>query len=165
MIARITALFFMVAILSACSSSSSARGSDTKAADFEQTAALIESGNFKFTVRSASPSGGRTVQITSSYVMKASEGTYEAYLPYFGRVYSGGYGDGGSVEFKGEPENLEITRNDKKKKISLKFSIKSASEKYDIKLEVSKSGYGNLVVSSPKRQVISYRGLVGGLED
>jgi len=97
--------------------------------------------------------------------MKASEGTYEAHLPYFGRVYSGGYGDGGSVEFKGEPEDLEINRNEKRQSISLKFSIRSASEKYDVKLEVSKSGYGNLVVSSPKRQTISYKGLVSALED
>ena len=163
--ARIIALFTLAATLSACSSSSSATGSDSKAAEFEQTAILIESGNFMFTVRSASPSGGRTVQISSSYVMKANEGIYEAHLPYFGRVYSGGYGDGGSVEFKGEPENLEITRKDNKNKISLRFSIKSATETYDVMLEVSKSGYGNLVVSSPKRQTISYRGLVSGLED
>jgi len=163
--ARIKALLTMAVILSACSSLSSATGSDTIADDFERTAALIEGGNFQFTIRSASPSGGRTVQITSSYVMKASEGTYEAHLPYFGRVYSGGYGDGGSVEFKGEPEDLEINRNEKRQSISLKFSIRSASEKYDVKLEVSKSGYGNLVVSSPKRQTISYKGLVSALED
>lgn len=163
--AIIKTFFTAAVILFACPFLSSASGSETIADDFEGTAALIESGNFQFTVRSASPTGGRTVQITSSYVMKASEGIYEAHLPYFGRVYSGGYGDGGSVEFKGEPEDLEITRNDKRERISLKFSIRTVSEKYDIKLEVGKSGYGNLIVSSPKRQTISYKGLISVLED
>ena len=161
----IFSIITLTVLLSACFSLSSAIGSDTLPQDFEQTAALIESGNFKFTVRSASPSGGRTVQITSSYELKASDGSYEAHLPYFGRVYSGGYGDGGSVEFKGEPEKLEITRKDNRNKIILRFSIRSTTEKYDVKLEVGKSGFGSLVVSSPKRQTISYNGLVSVLED
>ena len=152
-------------ILSACSSSSNTARTESKAESFERTAALIESGNYQFTVRSASPTGGRTIQITSSYAMKAAEGNYEALLPYFGQVYYGGYGQGGSVEFNGKPENLQIERNDKKYKISVRFSINSGSEKYDIKLDLSASGYGNLVVSSAKRKTISYYGLLSGPGD
>lgn len=160
---RILALMSAVILLSACSSSSSTVKSDNKAANFEQTAALIESGNYQFTVRSASPSGGRTVQITSTYVMKATDGTYEAHLPYFGRSYSGAYGDGGSVIFEGEPENLQITRKDGKNTISVKFNMNSGTEQYNVKLQVGGSGYGNLVISSQKRQTISYYGLTSAL--
>jgi hypothetical protein len=161
----ILGLISALMLLSACSSSSSTARSENKSAGFEQTAALIESGNYQFTVRSASPSGGRTFQITSIYVMKATDGTYEARLPYFGRAYSGAYGDGGSVVFEGEPENLQITRKDGKNTISVKFNIKSDMEQYYVKLQVSGSGYGNLVVSSQKRQTISYYGLASALED
>jgi hypothetical protein len=161
-------LIFIIAsifIISACSSASNTTASGKQPVDFEQLAANIESGNYTYTVRSASPSGGRTVQITSTYVMKAENGSYEALLPYFGRVYSGGYGQGGSVEFKGEPEDLQITRKDNKNKLTLSFSIKSDTETYLVKLDVGKSGFGNLVISSPKRQTISYYGVVGSLKD
>lgn len=161
----IIGLITLAAILSACSSSSGTTRSDNKAADFERTASLIESGDYQFSVRSASPTGGRTIQITSTYVMKASGGAYEAHLPYFGRAYSGGYGQGGSVEFDGEPENLQIERNEKKYKLSLSFSIRSNTEKYDVKLSVGASGYGNLIISSSNRNTISYYGVAGALEN
>ena len=163
--AYIISLLLAAVMLSACSSTSNTTSSGKQAVDFEQLAANIENGTFQYTVRSASPSGGRTVQITSSYVMKAENGSYEALLPYFGRVYSGGYGQGGSVEFKGEPENLQVTRKDNKNKMTVRFSISSDTEKYDVKLDVGKSGFGNLVVSSSKRQTISYYGLVSSLQD
>ena len=147
-------------VLSACSASSS-----TTAADFEQTAALIESGSYQFAVRSATPSGGKTIQITSLYTMKSMDGTFEAHLPYFGRMYSGGYGDGGGVEFNGEPQKLQVTRKDSKNKISVAFSIQSDSEKFEINLELGPSGYGTLVISSPKRSPVSYYGLASALEN
>lgn len=162
---NIIVLLGLAFVLSACSSTASTSGSGNKAADFEGTAALIESGNYQFTVRSASPSGGRTVQITSLYVMKAADGSYEALLPYFGRVYSGGYGQGGSVEFQGEPENLQVERNDKKLRMEVTFSINTQGEKFDVKLIVGSSGSGNLMVSSSRRQTISYNGQATGLQD
>ena len=160
-------LSFAIALimLSACSSSSSLAKSENKAASFEQTAALVESGNYQFTVRSASPAGGRTIQITSVYTMKAAEGTYEAHLPYFGRSYSGTYGDGGSVEFSGEPENLQITRKDHKSTIAVTFSIKSGTEQYEVKLELGASAFGTLIITSRNKQTISYYGQASGLKD
>jgi hypothetical protein len=156
----IIALITVTLVLSACSASSS-----TTAAEFEQTAAMIESGSYQFAVRSATPSGGKTIQITSLYTLVAKEGNYEAYLPYFGRAYSGAYGDGGSVEFNGEPENLEITRKDNKNNISVKFTIKSGADQYTVNLEVGGSGYGNLVISNPKQRPITYYGLASDLKD
>lgn len=162
---NIIVLMGLAVILSACSSTASTSGSGNKADSFELTAALIESGNYQFTVRTASPTGGRTIQITSSYVMKAADGRYEALLPYFGRVYTGGYGQGGSVEFSGEPENLQVVRNDKKYRMEVTFSMNTEGEKFDVKLVVGASGSGNLMVSSSRRQTISYNGLASALQD
>jgi len=130
----IISLIIAIFILSGCSSSSSLAKKEKAAADFEQTAALIESGNYMFTVRTASPSGGRTIQITSHYALKAADGKYEAYLPYFGRAYSGAYGDGGGIEFNGEPEDLQITRDDDKLSISVNFSIQSDKDKWVVQV-------------------------------
>ena len=159
-------------VLSACSASSSTSEADKKegkkeksAAEFEQTAALIESGSYQFAVRSATPSGGKTIQITSLYVLRAKEGNYEAYLPYYGRAYSASYGGNGGVEFNGEPENLEISRKENKNNIAVEFTIMSGTDKITVNLEVGSSGYGNLLISNPKRQPISYYGFVSALED
>jgi hypothetical protein len=80
-------------------------------------------------------------------------------------VYSGGYGQGGSVEFSGEPDNLEVERNDKKLRMEVKFSIKNQGENYNVKLVVGASGFGSLIISSPRRQTISYNGLATALPD
>ena len=157
----ITAAIF----LSACSASSSTTKKENAAADFEQTASLIESGSYQYAVRSATPSGGKTIQITSEYTMKAKDGKYEALLPYFGRAYSPSYGGSQSVEFIGEPEDLAFARKDNKNKVTVSFTITTDAEKYTVNLEVGGSGYGTLIISNPRKQPISYYGLVSGLAD
>jgi len=161
----LVSLLFAAFILAGCSSTSSTTKKEKAAADFANTAALIESGNYMFTVRTASPSSGRTIQITSPYSLKATGGSYEAYLPYFGRAYSGAYGDGGGIEFNGKPEDLKISRNDDKLSISVAFTIKSEKDSYTVHLKLGSSGMGNLVISSPKRQAISYYGQSSALRD
>ena len=161
----ILALITASIVLSGCSASSSTAKKEKNAAAFEQTAAMIESGSYQFAVRSATPSGGKTIQITSLYTLMAKEGNYEAHLPYFGRAYSGAYGDGGSVEFNGKPEKLEITRRDNTNNILVKFTIKSGSDQYTVNLEVGASAYGNLTISNPKKQPITYYGLASELKD
>ena len=162
---RIAVLLTAAIFLSSCSASTSTAKKEKAAADFEQTTALIESGSYQYTIRSASPSGGKTIQITSYYALKANEGNYEAYLPYFGKAYSGGYGNSGGIEFNGEPKDLQISRNEKKNEISVNFTIKAEKDSYTVKLNVGSSGYGTMVISSQKRQTISYSGLAGELKD
>jgi len=162
---RIAVLLTAAIFLSSCSASTSAAKKEKAAADFEQTTALIESGSYQFTIRSASPSGGKTIQITSYYALKANEGNYEAYLPYFGKAYSGAYGNSGGIEFNGEPKDLQISRNETKNEISVNFTIKAEKDSYTVKLNVGSSGYGTMVISSQKRQTISYSGLAGELKD
>ena len=162
---RTAALIALAVFLSACSASTSASKKEKAVADFEKTAALIESGSYLFTVRSASPSGGRTIQITSNYTLKARDGKFEAYLPYFGRAYSGGYGDSGGIEFSGEPQDLEVSTNSRKNRISVKFTIQADKDIYNVHLNVGSSGFGNLVIASRNRQSITYSGLANELSD
>lgn len=157
--------------LTGCAASSSSTESgqatskqDKKAAEFEIFASLIESGSFQFTVRTATPTGGKTRQITSIYTLEAKEGSYEAYLPFFGRAYSAAYGGGnGGIEFKGEPENLKLARNEKRSTISLSFDMKDENDLYKVSLEIGSSGYGSLGINSRNRASISYYGQVSEL--
>ena len=161
----IVAIIMAAIIITGCSVTSSTSKQEKNAADFAKTSALIESGNYHFAVRSASPSGGKTVQITSSYVLEVSNGTYKAYLPYYGRAHSVSYGGDGAVEFNGEPENLKITSDEDKNKISVSFTMKSDKDQNKGSLDIGASGFGNLVVTSQKRQTISYYGLASTLKD
>jgi hypothetical protein len=158
--------------LTGCGASSSSTESgqatsrqDKKAAEFENFVSLIESGSYQFTARTASPTGGKTIQITSEYTLKAKEGAFEAHLPYFGRAYSAAYGGAnGGIEFKGEPQNLQISRNDRNNTVSVSFLIKSDTDQYTVSLEIGSSGYGSLGISSQNRANISYYGQVSELK-
>ena len=156
----------LILLLSACGVSSST-GNDRKSAKeekkiagFEEVATLIESGEFLYSVRSVSPSGGKTIQITSDYNLQASEGIYSASLPYFGRAYTAPYGGGGGIEFKGEPENLQMERNESKYNITVSFEIEGENDRYTVHLKVTSGGYGTMVINSRNRASISYYGQV-----
>jgi hypothetical protein len=153
-------------LLTACGVSSStgderkSARQENKAAEFEQVASLIESGEYHYSVRSATPTGGKTIQITSDYQLAAKEGIYNAYLPFFGRAYTAPYGGGGGIEFKGEPENLKVERNDSKYSITVSFEIEGENDRYNVHLEVSSGGYGTMVINSRNRASISYYGKI-----
>jgi hypothetical protein len=158
-------------ILSSCKASSSTAGDDGKLsknekkdAQYEQIVALIDGGEFAYTVQSANPTGGKTVQITSSYTMEAKGGIYKAYLPYFGRAHNASYGGDGGVEFEGEPTDLKINKNADKRTITISFNIKNKNETYGCTL-ITGGGNGTLTITSSNRSTISYYGRVSELSE
>lgn len=158
-------------ILSSCKASSSTAGDDGKLsknekkdAQYEQIVALIDGGEFAYTVQSANPTGGKTVQITSSYTMEAKGGIYKAYLPYFGRAYNASYGGDGGVEFEGEPTDLKINKNADKRTITISFNIKNKNETYGCTL-VTGGENGTLTITSSNRSTISYYGRISELRE
>lgn len=153
-------LFFLLLVAAGCSSTKNAAKSEQRAADFEQMASLVESGNYVYTIQSISPTGGRTIQATTPYTMKAVDGNYEAYLPYMGRAYQAAYGGDGGIEFNGSPENLKIERNNKKNTIAVSFTIAGDKDRYTVNFQVGSGGYGTLTINSQNRQGISYYGTV-----
>jgi hypothetical protein len=159
-------------ILSGCKASSSTAGDNTKAsknekkdAQFEQMVTLIEGGEFEYTVQSANPMGGKSIQITSSYTMEATGGVYKAYLPYFGQAHNASYGGDGGVQFEGEPTDLKIDKNSSKRTISITFSIKNKDESLNCNLVTGGGGNGTLTIISSKRSTISYYGIVSAIGD
>lgn len=151
-------LLALALILGGCKTTSSA----TKDSQFEQITLLIEGGTFTYTVRSANPTGGKTVQITSTYTLEAKDGVFKAYLPYFGTAHIASYGGNGGIEFDGEPTDLKVDKNENKRTITISFNIKNNDESYGCSLVTGGGGYGTLTVTSTKRSAISYYGKVEG---
>ncbi len=154
-------------LLSGCAASSSQSGNERKTAknekrmeEFKKTSATIENGNYVYQVQSINPTGGRTIQTSSMYTMKATDGTFEADLPFFGRAYQADYGGDGGIKFNGEPENIEIQIDARKYTISVSFNIKQTDDQYKVNLSVGSNGYGTLNIISQKRQPISYYGFI-----
>jgi hypothetical protein len=140
-----------------------AQKKEKKEKQYKEMATLIEGGSYEFRVQSVNPTGGNTISPSSIYTMIADQGKYKAYLPYFGRAYQASYGGDGGVEFDGDPENLEIRKNDKKRTITVSFDISAGNDKYNVTLSAGSGGYGNLSINSQKRQPISYYGPISPL--
>lgn len=133
---------------------------------FKEIKALIESGRYEFRVQTVLPMGARTVNPSSTYTMEANDSTFTAYLPYFGRVYQPTFGGSGGINFNGAPENFELSLNEKKRMVHVKFRIQGEEqEKYDVSLSVGSSGFASMTINSQKRQTISYNGIVNPLEE
>jgi len=157
-------VILIVVFATGCAVTQTGEGNSTRnqerAASMDQVAARIESGNYIFTVQSINPTGGRSIQATTTYTMKVTGGNYEASLPYFGRAYQSSYGGDGGIEFNGTPGDLQITKNTKKNTVTVTFSLKGSKDTYQVSLQVGYSGYGTMTVNSQNRQSISYYGLV-----
>lgn len=161
----------LVLLLTGCGVTSSQSGSDNKASkkekrvvEFENTALLVESGNYIYKVQSANTGGGKTIQVSPPYSMKASKGNYEATLPYFGQVYQANIGGSGGIEFNGIPQDLKISKNTDKLSITVSFAITNSGEKYNANLVIGSNGYGTMTIYSQRRQAISYYGRISEVE-
>ena len=141
-----------------------AQKKEKKEEEFKKLTALIESGQYEFSVQSVNPSGGKTIHPSTVYTMTADQGAFKAYLPYFGRAYQASYGGNGGIEFDGEPEEVEITRNEKKRNITVSFKISGENDRYTVSLQAGSTGYGTLNITCQKRQPISYYGSISALK-
>lgn len=137
-------------------------------AGFNQIVELIASGNYEFEGIWAYPQRRAQVDMTTRPNKLAVMGeTARAELPYFGRVtgWAGAYSStGGGINFDGTTTKYEVTKNEKKGKVVVRFRVKEGTESYDCILTVTKSGSANLSVSSNYRQTIRYSGKVKKIE-
>jgi hypothetical protein len=138
---------------------------EQKDADFQAMVELIESGTFEFRVQSVNPTGRQTMRPTTVYTMVAKDGRFIARLPYFGRVFQPSYGGDGGIEFDGEPEELAISKNEKKRTLTLTCVMRGDNERFNLTLAAGSNGYGNLSITTTKRQAISYYGSISQLEE
>lgn len=121
---------------------------------------MIKNKDYAFIARTVIPTGGRIVQLTSSYDMRVSKDTVVAYLPYFGRAYTAPIGNSNpGVQFTSTNFAYNVTE---RKKGGWEISIrpKDVQDIQQVNLTVSEAGSATLQVTSNNRQPISYNGII-----
>lgn len=129
---------------------------------YQQVIDLIDSENYEFIGRKAYPQKGPQIDLTTNpNFMRIENKNASADMPYFGRAFNVGYsGSDGGIKFDGPMESYDIQRNDKKRRLTIKYKVKGADDNYTCTLTISGLQSASLSVSSNKRQVISYNGFV-----
>lgn len=121
---------------------------------------LVKSRQFVFKAQSASPTSGRTRQLTSEYGLWVKKDTVVSALPYFGRAYSAPVDPtSGGINFTST--DFEYTETEGKKGgWQIEIKPKDNRDVQQMSLSISTSGYGTLQVRSNNRQNISFYGYV-----
>jgi hypothetical protein len=137
-----------------------------KLANYEVILALIDGGEYEFVARRANPAGGRQLDLTTNpNFLRISKGDGKADMPYFGRAFSAGYSSSdGGIEFDGPLQALEIEKNDKKMRVSVKFKVKGEDDTFTCNLTITSMDNASLNVFSNKKQSIGYTGYVQKLK-
>jgi len=156
-----TALICVFVLTSMAQDSKKEAKNQEREKQYKQIQDLVNSETYEFTGRKANPQKGRQVDLTTRpNFMRINTGNASADMPYFGRAFSAGYGTGGGVVFDGPMENYDIQKDDKKRRILIKFKVKGSDDTYTCTLTISSMKSASLSVSSNKRTVINYTGVM-----
>lgn len=105
-------------------------------------------------------SGSQINLIGNSNFLKVEGDTITAYLPYFGeRQMGGGYSNNdNAIQFKGIPENYEVTEDEKTGSKEISFNIANRTESFKVFITLSPNLSSTINVNSTERFSIRYRG-------
>ena len=133
-----------------------------KQAQYEQITKLVDERQFEFVGRKASTQKGRQIDLTTNpNFLKINGENAHGDLPYFGRAFSDGYSTSGSgINFDGSMDNLEIQKNDKKRRITMKFNVRGSDDSFNCTINISGMESVSLYVNSNKKQGITYTGII-----
>ena len=152
----IPALLSMIFLFNACSSSKSVTASTP-----EDTKQAILANRWLFVAQSVNPQGGRTQVINGRYEIRTSKDTVNAYLPYFGKSYSGAGAmtNANPMDFKST--NFSIDQEEiKKGGIRVTIRPKDYSAVQTLQFSFYDNGSASLMVTLTDRSPISYNGRV-----
>ena len=160
-------IFPLILVLCICFSSNAQNSKKEdkelqKEENYQSMLELLHTEHYGFRGSKANPQKGRQIDLTTrSNQMVIENGSAAAELPYFGRAYSGGYStsDGG-IKFNGKMESYDVTKNEKKRKVIIKFKVKGTDDTYGCTLTVTGLNSAFLSIVSNKRQPISYTGII-----
>ncbi len=130
--------------------------------EYQQIAELIDSKQFEFIAQKANAQKGAMIDLTSRpNFMRVTNNTSEADMPYFGRAYSAGYSSSdGGIQFNGPIDGYEVQKNDKKRKVIVRYRVKGTDDTFDCTLTISGQENASFSVTSNKKQGISYLGSI-----
>ncbi len=145
--------------------------------DEAEISRIVESKKFIFVADNATPtnsaelnrvmnsmSGGITAGSINlngqGYDLKITPDSLTAYLPYYGRSYSAPIGQNeGGVKFKSKKFKYKSKKN-KKGSWDIELNTNDINENYRMSLNIGKTGYASLSLSSNNKQNITYNGYI-----
>lgn len=133
---------------------------------FIKLVSLVESGEYMFDARRASPQTGQAIDLTTHHAeFDIKNDSASGFLPFFGRAYTSDYGGSGGIEFSNTVENYKVEKDGGKRRIRINFEVQGESDRYTISIDISGSESASVVVISNKRAAINYSGTVDKLKE
>jgi len=134
-------------------------------ANYSKIKTLIESNNFDFEGTWVNPLGGtRRSLVTNPNRLRIIKNNADGNLPFFGVMHQSGYTNNVGIEFNNQMEDYKISFNDESQRISISFLVKNKSERFKISIDITSNGGAKVIVSSNKRNTISYDGIIKAIQ-
>lgn len=126
---------------------------------FEQLKQMVEDKSVEFVAQRAFPMGYKSIDLFSNpnHLRILGDSAF-VYMPYFGRAYSVTPGERGGFHFEGFMQNKELKMDEKKRRITIAFSMKEGTDQYQFYLEIAAKENATLHINSNNRSPISYNG-------
>lgn len=150
--------FLAGGFLIGCGSTQSVAEKEMKALRMKEK---VESFDFTFNATAAYPMSFSPVNLTSSYDLKVSKDTFQAYLPYFGRAYVAPMDPSkGGIQFTSTDFDYSVVEG--KRHGNWKVTIKTLDtyRSMSLYLDIWDNGSAQLIVNDPDRQNITFQGYI-----
>jgi Domain of unknown function (DUF4251) len=164
---NLISVLFILLVSFSCFSQESTKKQIKEAQKIEkqkQIEALVNSKQFVFTARNASPQGHKMIDLTTNpnYV-EFQPDFIKSQMPFFGTAFSGvGYRSDAGLNFEGKPEEFTIEKG--KKYYQIKVVVKGGNDSYRLTLSVYFEGGATLYINSNNRSSISYSGTITAIK-
>ena len=118
----------------------------------------IESKQFVFLARSASPLRGSQVNLTTGYDIRVKGDSLVSVLPFYGRAHAPMVHPGGGIRFTSTDFTYKM--EGKKKGWNIRIQPNDNRDVRELFLTVSKNGFATLQVTQLNRDAITFYGTV-----
>jgi len=120
---------------------------------------LINEKSFDFIAKSALPSKGNHISLSSAYDIKISGDTVVVYLPYYGRAYSAiTSSDESGYKFTSTKNDFKVKQTKRGWDVTIKpTDVPNGVQLY---LNISTTGHTMLTVTENKRDAIAFNGVL-----
>ena len=125
--------------------------------DAETTQGILDSKNYVFKAKSATPQRGQVRHLTSEYDLVIKKDSVIAWLPFFGRSYEATINSEGGIKFTSTDFAYTIEKA-KKKKWEITIKPKDAPDIQQVFLTVFDNGEATLQVLSTNKESMSFHG-------
>lgn len=151
------ALLFIAALLS-CSSQYNIPKNEKQAAIMSEVENILASGNYTVRMNTATPSGGRLINLNGNYTITVRNDSAISYLPYYGRSYRAPMSpDESGIKFNEPIKDYTLTTS-RKGMFLVKMEIRNQYDSYTVNMDISPTGNASVRINSNNKTPISFYG-------